>query len=150
MNDGEIAAIRARLKTISTPPWSVISGEHGEWYIYGADGFAIHDSFNSTADGLAIAAANRALIEHAPVDIAYLLDEVAHLQTDVRDLAQISGAHEETIVRLMEAFDCPNPSALVEHIQALFEMLQNDLRIARAEATSVRPGLCVPKRAEGE
>jgi HAMP domain-containing protein len=127
VNDDEIAAIRARLKTISTPPWSVISGEHGEWYIYGADGFAIHDSFNSTADGLAIAAANRALIEHAPVDIAYLLDEVEELQTEAARLRQS-----------------------IERLRIENERLENELRTARAEATSVRPGQCVPGAVTGE
>jgi succinate dehydrogenase/fumarate reductase flavoprotein subunit len=30
-------------------------------------------------------------------------------------------AYQETIERLMDAFDCPNPAALVEHIQAVME-----------------------------
>jgi signal transduction histidine kinase len=86
-----------------------------------------------------------------------LAGQVRALQADVRDLAQIDAGYEETIVRLMEAFDCPNPNAVVEHIQALFEQQQNTLaavlvecNIARAELTSVRPRRCVPERADDD
>jgi hypothetical protein len=147
MNDGEIAAIRARLHAATPGPWEIRDIGESEPYIYA--GHAVVASTSFMDDGTYSQGYKDAqFIAHAPADIAYLLDEVAHLQTDVHDLAFIASGHEDTIVRLMDMFDCPNPNAVVEHIQARFEMLQNDLRIARAEATSARPGPCVPERDE--
>ena len=46
-------------------PWSVICRE-GEWLIYGADNFKIHDTFNAAVNGMEIVEANARLIACAP------------------------------------------------------------------------------------
>jgi hypothetical protein len=115
MNDGEIAAIRARLRAVSVWPWST-----------DYKGCLIKSNYQNVASAVQAdsvqAIRDADFIAHAPVDIACLLDEVARLRTEAARLRQS-----------------------IERLRIENERLENELRTARAEATSVRPGPCVPE-----
>lgn len=73
MTPEQIAAIEARLAAATPGPW-IVEDDDGHWYIYGPDGFQIHNLFNSALRGRAVAEGNRLLIANAPTDIRALLD----------------------------------------------------------------------------
>lgn len=53
-------------------------------------------------------------------------ERAAHQKAEA-DALFFQDAHADLVDRLCEAFDCPNPNAIVEHIQALFEGVERQL-----------------------
>lgn len=89
----DLEPIKARLAGISEAPWTCLDRD-GYWYIYGANGFQIHNTFNSS--DIKIAEANRRLIEHAPTDLAALIQEVERLRAENEGLnAEIDHADSQ-------------------------------------------------------
>lgn len=63
---------------------------------------------------------------------------IAELERQLEEATDAANHYEDTVARFVLAFDCPNPAAVVEHVQALFEELTKERDHLREKERTTR------------